>query len=114
MCKSVSKCRKCNIQVHANFIEDSKRFIHQQPEFESLTCFQIAHTSIGRNLWKRPNDDTDQSSRYTYSLNKQSFMYKRLRSLHGLPEEHTRKRGRSVEEEQDDCANDAEEEPVHL
>ena len=28
MCKYVSKCRKCNIQVHANFLEDSNRFIH--------------------------------------------------------------------------------------
>ena len=99
MCKYVSKCRKCNIQVHANFLEDSNRFIHKQPEFEGLTCFQIAHTAVGRNLWKRSNGVTNPSEgRYSYSLNKQSFMYKRLRLLHGMPEEHTRKRDRKQSE----------------
>jgi len=51
----VARCRGCAIVAHDRPCS-VLRTIHSLPEFKDLTCFEIAHTTKGFNIWHRPND----------------------------------------------------------
>lgn len=80
MASGVGTCICCNIDAHASLLPSSNRMIHTLPQFKGLTCFQIAHSPEGMDLWRR-----GQSLKGSYKLDKKHAMYIELRQKHGLP-----------------------------
>jgi hypothetical protein len=45
-------CSKCRITAHPTLPKEPRK-IHSMKEFANLTCFQIAHTPVGMQIWQR-------------------------------------------------------------
>jgi Transposase IS4 len=77
----LATCSKCRITTHAA-LPQKKRKIHNIDAFKGLTCFQIAHTVSGFELWKR-SDSSSSSGKAYYPQMKHPICHQ-LRKLHGL------------------------------
>jgi hypothetical protein len=53
--KHVVKCTTCLMSCH-NVIPRTPRLIHLMPEFKGMMCWQIMHSPIGHDLWKRQHE----------------------------------------------------------
>jgi hypothetical protein len=61
----VLRCKQCNIYAHNFIMEKDVKFIHGL--FEKMTCMEILHSSIGKEVW---NVETKSETRKTrYSVN---------------------------------------------
>jgi Transposase IS4 len=92
MANQLSTCNKCKITAHPS-VPNMPRKIHGLPAFEGLTCFQIAHTVEGYDVWKRCNSQETTHGR-AYMPKMTHPICNNLRELHGLPPLHARKRKR--------------------
>ena len=106
---NVGQCAKCGIVAHLVSCKDEREDgwkIHQLPQFTDLTCFEILHSTNGREMFMcRPASSP--GARYKYTTKKNHPIIMDLREKHGLPPEWTRKRkrrnhGRNDTEEDDD------------
>jgi len=92
--KGVARCQSCGIAAHAMPCSTA-RTIHSLNDFQGLTCFEIAHTKKGFQLWNRcdePNETTDTKKR-SYSLKTSHPTYLELASMIGAG---PKRRGGSV------------------
>lgn len=90
----VATCTQCGISAHNTLPKNGDCASYygtvireKMEEFQSLTCFQIAHTKCGYELWKR----TDKSN-VAYYPDQTHKLYKELCKAHGVSEAATRKR----------------------
>jgi Transposase IS4 len=99
MWTQLSTCTKCRITAHPT-IPAKVRHIHSIEPFRGLTCFQIAHTKEGYEVWKRNNNKTGR----TYNPQMTHPICNQVRELHGLQPSQARKRKRtaSVDTDNDD------------
>ena len=100
---NVGTCVKCGITAHLVHCGHKKQqgwHIHNLPEFDKLTCFEIVHSEHGRQMFVQNHP----SSRYKYSIRKSHPLMVQLREMHGLTPRHTRTRrarnGRRMEQRQ--------------
>ncbi len=84
-------CTKCRITAHPT-IPKKQRHIHSIDDFKGLTCFQIAHTQKGFEVWKR---NTDNTSGRAYNPQMTHPICQQVRGLHGLQAKQARKRKRN-------------------
>jgi hypothetical protein len=84
----LSTCSKCRITSHPT-IPQKRRHIHSIPSFQGKTCFEISHTTMGYEVWRRNN-----SSKVGRAYNPQMKhpICQQLRELHGLQPSQARKR----------------------
>jgi hypothetical protein len=90
MSSGVGTCKCCDISAHTAMPRSSNRKIHQLPIFRNLTCFQIAHTPEGLDLFRRV-----QSGKGSFQVNYKNPIYLELRKAHGLPIERTNKKAKT-------------------
>jgi Transposase IS4 len=110
--KHVVKCTTCLMSCH-NVVPKAPRLIHSMPEFKGMTCWQIMHSPIGHDLWKRQHE----SAKRRYEVQTSTVLYSRLRELYQKPKTITKKKSRgrdagelklnftSSEEEEDEADN---------
>jgi Transposase IS4 len=91
----LSICTKCRITAHPT-VPPNQRKIHSIADFKDLTCFQIAHTQAGCEVWKRTSD-----AGRAYMPQMKHTICNRLRELHGLDPLSARKKKRK----RDDYSN---------
>ena len=72
---AVCSCGGCVISAHTCKQNHGNRKIFALPQFENMTCFQIAHHPRTEGLWKR--------SKNGYSTCQNHPLLKRLKTLHG-------------------------------
>jgi len=51
----LAQCSKCGIIAHNVVPIDSNRQIHQIPEFQNMTCFEIYHSPECSGMWNSGN-----------------------------------------------------------
>jgi hypothetical protein len=83
-------CKKCGISAHPT-IPQTPRHIHSIQQFQGLTCFEIAHTITGMEVWRRC--DVTNTGR-AYNPQMKHDVCNQLRELHGLDPTSARKRKR--------------------
>ena len=76
----------CGINAHG-VIPKGNRLIHTLPQFKGMTCFQIIHSKLGRQIW-----NVGTSGKYKSSVRHNHPIVKQLRRLHGKSETIRRKR----------------------
>jgi Transposase IS4 len=101
MTNKLATCSKCRITAHAT-MPPVPRLIHSIDAFKGLTCFQIAHTEEGLEVWRRA--DSKDSSKVYYPQMKHPIC-KELRRLHGLDPQQARKRKRAKDKDDDNISN---------
>jgi Transposase IS4 len=87
ICRNLAACPKCKITAHSMVLAEPRK-IHDLDEFKGMTCFQIAHTNQGYQIWKRVNDNKKYHPNMTHPI------CEKLRKVHGLEEKQARKRKR--------------------
>jgi hypothetical protein len=87
---NVVRCAACGLHAHNVFLLKSNRRIHQLPQFDGLTCFELAHSAAAKGMWSTSNNGDAKNS---LSLN--HAVVKELRVMYGLEETVKRKRRRS-------------------
>ncbi|CAB9517268.1 hypothetical protein SEMRO_845_G209950.1 [Seminavis robusta] len=99
--RNVSVCSVCKVPAHNCVPADSPRQIHRLPQFKGKTCFEIAHTPDGLNMWPiRKNLDHKQGPR---SHCRTCKVWQLVREMHGLPAKEQRQGGKRKRNE---TAND--------
>ena len=91
--KNVGRCVKCGIAAHTVACQHKGEEgwkIHNRPEFQNKTCFEILHSSTGKEIFV----EADEGSRYTYTVRKNHPVVAELREAQGLTSTLTRKRTR--------------------
>jgi hypothetical protein len=58
--RNVLRCKQCNIHAHNFIMEKDVKFIHGL--FDKMTCMEIVHSSIGKEIW---NVETKSKNRYS-------------------------------------------------
>jgi hypothetical protein len=108
MMTHLSTCTKCHIVCHPT-IPKKRRKIHSVDLFQGLTCFQIAHTIQGFQIWRRNWEKSDASAKNVRSYNPQMKheLCSKVRELYGLPATQARKRKRSDTSQQNSSVNDS-------
>lgn len=93
LCTRLAICTKCRITTHST-IPDKKRQIHQVEAFDGLTCFQIAHTKEGYQVWRRNLAKEESGEKNIRSYNPQMThpICNHLREHYGLHPTRARKR----------------------
>ena len=86
MATGVASSKACGIVAHTMLLPSTNRRIHALPQFQNLTCFEIAHSKEGMELFKRVS-----SSKGNYVVNKKHPLYLELRMHHGLSTTRKRK-----------------------
>lgn len=87
---AIGTCKVCGISAHTTLMPSSHRHIHKLKVFENLTCFQIAHTCEGMELFRR-----GVGNKGTFQVNEKHPIYAELRTKHGLPVGRDRKKKQS-------------------
>ena len=50
----ISRCKECGIAAHNAVQSESTRYIHTAvPQFKGLSCWDIMHTTLGKEIWPR-------------------------------------------------------------
>lgn len=88
----VGRCTQCSVPAHM-FQPTRKTELHNQPEFENMTCFEIIHTPIGREIFQRQSVG-EEGGRSSYKVNDKHPTIIRVKEKLGVP--LTRKRKASV------------------
>jgi len=81
----VARCQVCGITVHPLPCV-APRTVHSLAHFEGLTCFEIAHTSKGFDIWARSDDDVVADAagkKRSYSLKTAHPIYIELAEIMG-------------------------------
>lgn len=88
---NVARCQdpNCGIRGHHSILQDSKRYIHTEPVFHNLSCFEILHSKTGKEIWNMRGNATDG---FYFTINHAHPIAKRTRKHHGLAETISRKR----------------------
>ena len=47
--RNVLRCRQCNVHAHNFIMEKDKKIVHGL--FEKMSCMEILHSSIGKEIW---------------------------------------------------------------
>ena len=84
---NIVTCATCKISAH-NFAVTKKRKIHSLPCFEGMTCWQIAHSEVGNQLWLQSKGEVGHS----YGIQTTHAIYGRLRELYNKPKALAKKR----------------------
>ena len=99
----VSQCsnKNCRIWCHTAIQQKKERYVHRLPEFDNLTCFEIAHSNSAIGLWNiRPE------AKHPTRINFSHDVYRKLRCMHGLSAVMERKRKRVTEEAQEEAKDE--------
>ena len=117
----LSRCRLCGIIAHNHMPQQrdntsttsyyGTKIREVEPQFEDMTCYQIAHSNIGYDLWKRLVDNKNNNSisnqkmsankTRSFRVNERHYLYRNLCKVHGVAEGRSRKRNRQEEEEKE-------------
>jgi len=92
----IAYCKKCNITAHVMLLsKNNGTKIRQVAEgFEDMSCFSIAHTRDGMELWKRYTANDKSSHNRAYNIMHSHPLYERLCAAHGVDPKISRKRMR--------------------
>jgi len=86
----------CDRIAHNGFLSDCRK-IHGLDVFKGMTCFEIIHSKIGREVWAYKGTSLVTGKRKSYSVNYSHVVVQELRRLHGLiPQQQRRKRNPST------------------
>jgi Transposase IS4 len=92
---TLAQCSRCRITAHPT-IPKQKRLIHSLEGFVGLTCFQIVHSKVGYEIWRRCDPSGISTSGRVYNPQMKHALCQQLRKLHGLDDpEKARKRKKS-------------------
>lgn len=101
MTTGVGTCKCCGIHAHTAQPRSSNRKIHKIKAFANLTCFQIAHTPEGMDLFRRVS-----TGKGSYQVNEKHPIYVQLRQAHGLPIQRSTKKRRTLSQSQNSILTD--------
>jgi hypothetical protein len=90
---NVVRCAACGLHAHNVFLPKSNRKIHQLPQFDGLTCFEIAHSEPAKGMWSTNND-----GKIKNSVAHNHEVMQELRSMYGMEGKVKRKRSQSGED----------------
>jgi hypothetical protein len=96
-------CTKCRIAAHPTVPPKARR-IHALEEIQGLTCYQIAHTASGYQIWKRCLDNTGRA----YNPQMKHPICNHLREQHGLDPTSARKQKQNNASVLDSSSSDSE------
>jgi Transposase IS4 len=112
MSRNISVCGTCSLVAHAfvpENVDGINRLIHQQPECQGKSCWQIAHEQLAsseesgkKGIWCRKTA----ANGVGYSVNVSHPIVIRLRQLHGLSGNKKRRRNTIGNNEQEDSGNE--------
>jgi Transposase IS4 len=102
MANRLATCARCKIAAHATRAPQL-RLIHQMEPFKNLTCFQIAHTPEGYQVWKRGENTGNGKAYYPQMTHP---ICKKLRELHGLDPQQARKKRKRSDNTTDNTVDD--------
>ena len=109
--RCVAKCSKCDLAAHTMRVFDFGRRgwrIHNLQPFQGLTCFEILHSDVGKQIW-RPSEDR-KSGRFSYTTSRKHPLILSLRKSHGFDKlKRKRKRGDEIDDNMDDVEETEEE-----
>jgi len=84
----------CDRIAHNGFLQSPRR-IHTLEPFKGMTCFEILHSPIGREVWNYKGKDRASVNAKPYSVNYSHPLVQDIRRLHGLvPQQQRRKKQR--------------------
>ena len=103
MTRCVARCVRCGVLAHPYMPTDSNREIHKLECFQGMSCFQIAHSKEGRDIWK----ESFQRKRKQFSINKKNPIVIKLQRLHGFEAaiRDSRKRKKIADEDSSDTSD---------
>ena len=103
MTRCVARCVRCGVLAHPYMPTDSNREIHKLECFQGMSCFQIAHSKEGRDIWK----ESFQRKRKQFSVNKKNPIVIKLQRLHGFEAaiRDSRKRKKIADEDSSDTSD---------
>jgi len=82
----------CDRIAHFGFLSEVRK-IHKMEVFKDMTCFEIVHSKVGREVWSYKGRSQVSGKAKSYSVNYGHPVVKELRRLHGLvPQQQRRKR----------------------
>lgn len=87
LCQNVCKCKECGVLAHTTLFTNSQRKIHQVAAFRGLTCFEIVHTQVGKEIW-RENGRRQHSHQILQTI-RESYGVSRKRKSSGSITDHT-------------------------
>jgi len=90
----------CQRIGHNHFLQCPRR-IHQVSAFLGMTCYEILHSDIGRQVWSYKSTERLSFKEKLYSVNFSHPAVRELRVLHGQPAVASRKRKASQDDEDD-------------
>ena len=98
LARGVADCSEqdCPIHAHNTLVPEAGRQIHNFPEFQGMTCFQIAHSHEARGLWNLYPE-----GKQTVNPVKSHHIYQQLRILHRLDPVVRRKKARTTTTDND-------------
>jgi len=82
----------CDRIAHFGFLAEPRK-VHRMEFFKGMTCFEIVHSKVGREVWSYKGSSHVSGKAKSYSVNYGHPVVKELRRLHGLiPQQQRRKR----------------------